>query len=484
VLSRPIITIPYFKKKMHQQTLTWLFMIQDIWSCISTKTPLKNIYNYRHKLELVLEKQSHLRVDQSVPADKEHRDPIGGGRPCLIPWAVIEPFAIAIHDSFDSNEAALTFESHGDSISLCHYPVSDGFVHAKLPVSTLIPYLSISKMRIVAKIHSIKLGSRIDKSELPVCLEHHNCLACNLYTSVFRVNKIAQVKEKERQQCLRNSRKCTDTMQKDSLAYTIPEVQASHSFPPKPLDLKLGHQIISGFFKDSSLGCLEKSGCAVCGQLTPRTALSNLKSIANQLYVLESEGGARKERKKASEEIGNLAGPIIDHTCDQICESCRKNIRLGKVPRCALANGLWIGGVPEELCSFRYIEKLLIQKVQVNGCFVCVASSGMRKMVAHAIAFEAPVAKVYKILPPPVTDLDEVLAILFTGPTKPMSGDFQRTPLLVRRIVVAHALEWLKLNHIDSADLTIAYDELAKYYESLCLHNTRSYAHESKKNSA
>jgi hypothetical protein len=103
---------------MHQQTLTWLFMIQDIWSCISTKTPLKNIYNYRHKLELVLEKQSHLRVDQSVPADKEHRDPIGGGRPCLIPWAVIEPFAIAIHDSFDSNEAALTFENHGDSISL------------------------------------------------------------------------------------------------------------------------------------------------------------------------------------------------------------------------------------------------------------------------------------------------------------------------------------------------------------------------------
>jgi hypothetical protein len=109
-------------------------------------------------------------------------------------------------------------------------------------------------------------------------------------------------------------------MQKNSLAYTIPEVQASHSFPPKPLDLKLSHQIISGFCKDSSPGCLEESGCAVCGQLTPRTALSNLKSIANQLHVLESEGGARKERKKASEEIGNLAGPIIDHTCDQICE--------------------------------------------------------------------------------------------------------------------------------------------------------------------
>src|SRR5882757_9254951 len=136
----------------------------------------------------------------------------------------------------------------------------------------------------------------------------------------------------------------------------------------------------------------------------------------------------RKERKKASEEIGNLADPIIDHTCDQVCESCRKNIRLGKVPRCALTNGLWIGGVPEELHNLRYIEKLLIQKVCVNGCFICVASSGMRKMVAHAIAFEAPVAKVYNILPPPVADLDEVLAILFTGPTKPTTGDFQHTP--------------------------------------------------------
>jgi hypothetical protein len=119
--------------------------------------------------------------------------------------------------------------------------------------------------------------------------------------------------------------------------------------------------------------------------------------------------------------------------------------------------------VPEELCSLQYIEKLLIQKVQVNSCFVCVASLGMRKMVAHAIAF----AKVYKILPPPVTDLDKVLAILFTGPTKPTSGDFQCTPLLVRRIVVAHALEWLKLSHIDYANLTIAYDELAKYPEDV-----------------
>jgi hypothetical protein len=37
------------------------------------------------------------------------------------------------------------------------------------------------------------------------------------------------------------------------------------------------------------------------------------------------------------------------------------------------------------------------------------------------------------------------------------------TPLLVRRKEVAGALEWLKLNHKNYADLTISYDELNRY---------------------
>ena len=106
----------------------------------------------------------------------------------------------------------------------------------------------------------------------------------------------------------------------------------------------------------------------------------------------------------------------------------------------ALATGLWLGDVPEELSSLRYIEKLLIQRVHVNGCFISVASSSMRKMVAHAIAFELPVARVYHSLPPPVEDLDETLAILFTGPCKPTSSKYKHTPLLVCKKAVACAL--------------------------------------------
>lgn len=117
------------------------------------------------------------------------------------------------------------------------------------------------------------------------------------------------------------------------------------------------------------------------------------------------------------------------------------------------------------LSCLRYVEKLLVARVRINSCFVRVASSSLRKMASHVIAFESPVPKVYHQLPPPVEDLDEVLAVLFTGPCRPTEKNFKCTPLLVRRNHVARALEWLKLNHADYADLDISYDELNRYPE-------------------
>jgi uncharacterized protein (DUF2132 family) len=136
----------------------------------------------------------------------------------------------------------------------------------------------------------------------------------------------------------------------------------------------------------------------------------------------------------------------------------------GKILEHALANGLWLGNVPSVLSDLRFIEKLLIARLRHNCCFVKVAS-GMRKMTSHAVAFQAPIPKLYHILPPPVEELDEVLAILFTGPVKPTSKDFERTPLLVCRNAVAKALQWLKLNHADYKDIEISYENLSQYPE-------------------
>jgi len=93
-------------------------------------------------------------------------------------------------------------------------------------------------------------------------------------------------------------------------------------------------------------------------------------------------------------------------------------------------------------------------------------SSGMHKMRANAISFANPTPKIYNVLPPPLDELDEVLAFIYTGPCKPTRSDFERTPLLVRRNKVATALNWLKLNHADYYDIDISQDKLNEYPEN------------------
>ena len=81
-------------------------------------------------------------------------------------------------------------------------------------------------------------------------------------------------------------------------------------------------------------------------------------------------------------------------------------------------------------------------------------------------AYESPVPKVYNALPPPIKDLDNVLAIMFMGPSTPMSKEYSRvSPLLVRRKHVVNALEWLILNHPDYEDVSINHNNLKEYPE-------------------
>ena len=205
---------------------------------------------------------------------------------------------------------------------------------------------------------------------------------------------------------------------------------------------------------------------SVCPCQQPVRELSRLKGIKNTLSVLEAPGVTRVERKTPSSLVKWYGGPVLDYACSQVCEGCRATIRKNKVPRLALANNLWIGEVPEALKNLRYVEKILVAKVRHTCAYVKVAS-GMRKMKANVVAFESPIPKIYAALPPPREDIDEVLAILFTGPSKPTPEDFARTPFLVRRNAVINALEWLKLNHADYADIEISNENMAQYEEDM-----------------
>jgi len=136
----------------------------------------------------------------------------------------------------------------------------------------------------------------------------------------------------------------------------------------------------------------------------------------------------------------------------------------GVIPPMSLANGLWLGKVPEELSCLTFVEKLLISRIRHNRCIVRVAS-GRYKMRANAVSFQNPIPKVYNVLPPPIREMDEVLAFIYTGPCQPTKEDLERTPLLVRRTQVGMALKWLKLNHCDYQAIEISEDNLNDYPE-------------------
>ncbi len=210
----------------------------------------------------------------------------------------------------------------------------------------------------------------------------------------------------------------------------------------------------------------EESGCAVCGRLTPVSRLSPKCALRNMFHMLERDGSniTRMERSCDSHPVQEIAGPVLNEICDGICIDCRKSIHKGETPKYALCNGFWLGEVPDVLKGLSFAEQLIISRVQHFNCFVRVGS-GLAKMIAHAVAFQSPTPKVYDFLPPPVEDLDDMLAIMFTGPREPVKSDYKCTPLLVHRNVVANALGWLKLNHCDYTDVGISLENLNGYPE-------------------
>lgn len=254
------------------------------------------------------------------------------------------------------------------------------------------------------------------------------------------------------------------------LVTPIHSTESTDTDPPTPCDKSLCERIINDFVKEIQPDKIEESGCAVCGQLTP---LSNLREISDfneqQLSLLipndNHEHPTIKERFRSCDEMQHFPGPVLDYTCSKMCNECSKSLQNDRTPAFALAKGFWIGEIPSVLKELNFIEQLLVAKVRPNNYLVRV-KSGRYRMRANAIAYEAPISKVYDILPPHRSELDDVIAFIFSGPSKPTENELHRIPLLVRRRVVQKALDWLKLNHCDYRDLMISQENLNSYSDS------------------
>ncbi len=59
-----------------------------------------------------------------------------------------------------------------------------------------------------------------------------------------------------------------------------------------------------------------------------------------------AEKTTRRERKHVNDPVQPIDGPVIDPKCRIVCQDCAENVRKEKLPKKALANGLWLGEVP------------------------------------------------------------------------------------------------------------------------------------------
>ena len=174
------------------------------------------------------------------------------------------------------------------------------------------------------------------------------------------------------------------------------------------------HKIISGFCEDTNPGKFKEAGCVICGQLVVLTKLMKLTDVKVSLDPLVRVGVTCLPRDSVNDPIKEIDGPIIDTNCKHVCCECVSFLKKKVMPPMALANGLWVGNAPKELSELTFVERLLIARVRSNHCIVHVLKGGW-KMRANAIMFPSPVPKACNILPPPIEELDEVIAFMFTG---------------------------------------------------------------------
>ena len=338
-------------------------------------------------------------------------------------------------------------------------------LYIDIPKDILLMRLNAKQMHHICNVHGIytNIKKYVSLADYKKLYQEHQCEihACDSFISVFSIKKGPMPKTAAEHMV---------KLRQNNIDYKLRDQnrpRREHPFPPAPPSDDLLASIITDYCDDIKFENLQEKGCAVCGQLKSIKELESLQTTKADLDLLEyeNENVTRLLRTSKSDSSTYLKGPILDTKCSDICFSCRDSLQAQTLPTESLANGLWLGPVPPELQDLSWTEKLMISRVIHNYCTIRVASSGMHKLKANAVCHSIPTPKIYKELPPPREDMDEVITFLFIGPTPPTPEDFKRTPFLARKNKVAKALEWLKLNHIDYLDIDISYDNLNQYDE-------------------
>ena len=167
-----------------------------------------------------------------------------------------------------------------------------------------------------------------------------------------------------------------------------------------------------------------------------------------------------------------------------LCRTCVSGLLRGQTPDLALANHMYIGIVPEELCNLMVVEEAMISRchaklwiIQLNEQGSSASSPAQWGLRGHVIVFPQHPEQVVDLLPPSMEEVVTPICIIFVGSCL-LTSEWMLAharPLIVRRDKVLGALLWLKhhnpyykdivlnipvLDHLDDVDLLPVHIEL------------------------
>src|SRR6204780_1896282 len=336
----------------------------------------------------------------------------GGGKPLIFSFDELLPYVLT-----DLHEGQYQFLRCVKNNNKQNLVVNDGDICCNVPLTVLAPKLTLKTAKELAILHDMFMPSKILLKNAQILLANHKCDTCVNLQAVFRPYKVASNIERQHSWYQNNKEKRAEYNKQPHYQESHKKASQKHywstkdvKFPPNQPSTDLCQKIVSGFSADTAPEAFEEDGCAVCGKLTPVREMEELSDVEN-INLLKVDGVTRKARCKSSDPVRELRGPILAPDCSRVCPICVESLEKKKMPILALANGLWVGKIPDELKDLTYAEQLLIARVRHNRCIVKV-SSGMFKMRANAISFSNPMPKIYNVLPPPIEEMDEVLAFI------------------------------------------------------------------------
>ena len=171
----------------------------------------------------------------------------------------------------------------------------------------------------------------------------------------------------------------------------------------------------------------------------------------------------------------------------QVCSGCECELKLGRVPKQALANGMWIGKVPMELAMLTLPEKVLVAKCFPAAYIVKLflkqkgaktwasagCNSGMRGNVSTYHLNVEDIANLVDpiVMPPSPAVLAATIGITIISPHN-LPEQTMPGFLHVKQSWIKDALRWLKNNNPLWGNITISNEQLELYSDEDCVQET------------